>query len=270
MKRIDTHVHLFGPDPWADELARSVGHENTEEHFVQQMEQLDIVHAVVMGNQDPTPQAYRFGPRFSYCVGLDGAQILRLGPDKVPAMVEEHLRRPACCGIKLYPGYDPHYISDPLYEPYYELAEQYGKPVAVHTGQTQGPDAKLKYCHPLTLDDVAADHPHVQFVMCHFGNPFLADAAAVLEKNPNMAADISGLLCGYEKLDDYFIGKREYINMLRGWLGYGDYWDRLIFGTDWPGVNMENYLSFIQRLIPEKYDQQVFFDNANRIYRLGL
>ena len=46
----------------------------------------------------------------------------------------------------------------------------------------------------------------MQFVMCHFGNPFLADAAAVLEKNPNMAADISGWLCGYEQLDDYFSG----------------------------------------------------------------
>ena len=29
MKRIDAHVHLFGPDPWADELARSMGHEGT-------------------------------------------------------------------------------------------------------------------------------------------------------------------------------------------------------------------------------------------------
>lgn len=270
MKWIDAHVHLFGKDPWADELARSVGHENTEEHFVQEMERLGIVHAVVMGNADPTPDAYRFGPQFSYCVGLDGGQILRLGAENVPAMVEEHLRRPKCCGIKLYPGYDPHYISDPLYEPYYELAEKYNKPVAVHTGQTQGSDARLKYCHPLTLDDVAVEHPHVQFVMCHFGNPFLADAAAVLEKNPNMAADISGWLCGYEQLDDYFVGKREYIHMLRGWLGYGDYWDRLIFGTDWPGVNMENYLNFIRRLIPEKYDQPVFFDNANRIYQLGL
>ena len=44
------------------------------------------------------------------------------------------------------------------------------------------------------LDEVAADHPDTQFVMCHFGNPFLEAAAAVVEKNPNVAADLSGLL----------------------------------------------------------------------------
>ena len=32
--------------------------------------------------------------------------------------------------------------------------------------------------------------------MCHFGNPFLEAAAAVVEKNPNVAADLSGLLEG--------------------------------------------------------------------------
>ncbi len=269
-KIIDAHVHLFGPDPWADDLAHQMGHINTEEHLLEQFDQLNIVHGVVMGNADPTPDAYQMSDRFHYCVGLEGRQLLRLGPGKVPAMVEEHLRRPQCCGIKLYPGYDAHFISDPLYQPYYELAEQYGKPVAIHTGQTQGGEGKLKYCHPMTLDDVATEHPHVQFVMCHFGNPFLADAAAVLEKNENMTADISGFLAGIEDLDVYFEEKRCYLDMLKGWLGYGDYWDRILFGTDWPGVNMSNYMEFIDRLIPDKHKQAVMFDNANRVYQLGL
>lgn len=269
-KIIDAHVHLFGEDPWADSLAQQMGHINSEAHLLEQFDKLNIVHGIVMGNDDPTPDAYKMDKRFHYCVGLDGAQLLRLGPDRVPAMVEEHLRREQCCGIKLYPGYDNHYVTDPLYEPYYELAEKYNKPVAIHTGQTQGSDAKLKYCHPLTLDDIATDHPRVQFVMCHFGNPFLADAAAVLEKNPNMAADISGLLAGLEDLDGYFIFKRQYVEMLQGWLSYGDYWDRLIFGTDWPGVNMSNYVEFVDRLVPDKYKEGLMFDNANTIYQLGL
>ena len=269
-KIIDAHIHLFGADPWADELARSMGHENSLAHLQSHFDMLDIVHAVVMGNADPEPDAYQMGPNFSYCVGLDGAQIRRLGPERVPAMVEEHLRRTQCCGIKLYPGYDEHYVSDPLYAPYYELAARYDKPVAIHTGQTQGRNAKLKYCHPLTVDDAATDYPNTRFVMCHFGNPFLQEAAAVLEKNPNVSADISGLLAGYEDLDSYFIGKREYIDMLRGWLSYGDYWDRILFGTDWPGVNLANYLGFIERLIPDKHREAVFFENANCVYGLGL
>lgn len=269
-KIIDAHIHLFGPDPWADELARSVGHVNTCEHLQEEYRRLGVTHAVVMGNADPTPDAYAFGPDYHYCVGLDGAQIYRLGPDKVPAMVEEHLRRPACCGIKLYPGYDDHYVTDPLYMPYYALAARYHKPVAIHTGQTQDQHGKLKYCHPVTVDEIATDYPDVQFVLCHFGNPMLADAAAVMEKNPNVSADISGLLEGYEDLEHFFTEKRFYVEMLKGWLSYGDYWDRIIFGTDWPGVNLENYLDFILRLVPEKWQQAVLFDNANRIYGLGL
>ncbi|RAZ23822.1 amidohydrolase, partial [Klebsiella oxytoca] len=72
--------------------------------------------------------------------------------------------------------------SDPVYEPVYELAARYDKPVAVHMGLTAFPRAHLKYAHPLTLDEVAADHKRTRFVMCHFGNPFLESAAAVVEK----------------------------------------------------------------------------------------
>ncbi|MBQ7858578.1 MAG: amidohydrolase [Faecalibacterium sp.] len=270
MKLIDAHIHLFGQDEWADELAVSVGHINSKQHVDEWFQKLDIVHGIVMGNFDPLPDVYDFGPGYSYCVGLEGRQILRLGPDKVPAMVEEHLRRSACCGIKLYPGYDDHYLTDELYAPYYELAEKYNKPVAIHTGQTQDQHGWLKYSHPLAVDDLAVKYPNVQFILCHFGNPFLADAAAVMEKNPNVSCDISGLLEGYEDLDEYFEDKKYYIQMLQGWLSYGDYWDRVIFGTDWPGVNFPNYVEFIRRLVPRKHWQAVFFDNANRIFGLGL
>ena len=55
-------------------------------------------------------------------------------------------------------------------------------------GQTAGSRAYLKYSHPLTLDEAAVRHPDVNFVMCHFGNPWLLDAAAV-EKNENVMTD---------------------------------------------------------------------------------
>ena len=79
--------------------------------------------------------------------------------------MEVHLRRESCCGIKLYPGYNRIALTDPLYEPLYELAARYQKPVAVHMGLTAHPRAYLKYCHPLALDEAAADHPDTRFVM---------------------------------------------------------------------------------------------------------
>lgn len=157
-----------------------------------------------------------------------------------------------------------------MYEPVYTLAARYRKPVAIHMGLTASASAHLKYCHPLTLDEVAADHPNTQFVMCHFGNPFLESAAAVVEKNPNVAADLSGLLEGRVDLSRYQQEQTGWLSLLRTWLTAMDRWEDLLFGTDWPIVNLAEYVDFIRLLVPEARWEQVFFHNANRVYQLGL
>ena len=170
----------------------------------------------------------------------------------------------------LYPGYNKIWLTDPIYDPIYRLAEKYDKPVAVHMGLTAYSRAYLKYSHPLALDEAAADHRRTQFVMCHFGNPFLQEAAAVLEKNRNVSTDLSGLLEGRVDLDVYFQERAGYAELLRTWLNYLGCWDRVMYGTDWPIVNLGEYIGYIQRIVPERYWEPVFYDNANRIYRLGL
>lgn len=274
MKIIDAHLHLFPESKaWAEEMARNVGHHNSTEHLRQVYRELGIVHGVVMGNHSlKTGKAPGPENLFHYCVGLDGSLLDEEGrpPQDLAEQVEVHLRRESCCGIKLYPGYNRIALTDPLYEPLYELAARYQKPVAVHMGLTAHPRAYLKYCHPLALDEAAADHPDTRFVMCHFGNPFLEAAAAVVEKNPNVAVDLSGLLEGPIDLEDYFTRQAGYVTLLRTWLTAIDCWDDLLFGTDWPIVNLGTYVAFIRRLIPEEHWEQVFFQNANRVYGLGL
>ena len=273
MKIIDAHLHLFSEEDAAEEMARQVGHHNSVDHLREVYGELDMVHGVVMGNQSLELRRHDYpSDLFHYCVGLDSSLLAdgsRTIPD-LPDRVEEHLRRENCCGVKLYPGYNKISLSDPMYRPIYRLAARYGKPVAVHTGLTSFPQAHLKYCHPLALDEVAADHPDTRFVMCHFGNPFLEAAAAVVEKNPNVAADLSGLLEGRVDLDSYFQEQAGYVSLLRTWLTAIQCWDKVMFGTDWPIVNLGEYVDFIHRLVPEEHWEQVFFDNANRIYGLGL
>ncbi len=273
MKIIDAHLHLFSEKDSAEEMARQVGHHNSTEHLRQVYGELGIVHGVVMGNHSLELGRHDYpADLFHYCVGLDssllegGSRVIADLPDRV----EEHLRRESCCGVKLYPGYNRISLSDPMYQPLYRLAARYGKPVAVHMGLTAFPRAHLKYCHPLALDEVAADHPDTRFVMCHFGNPFLEAAAAVVEKNPNVAADLSGLLEGRVDLDGYFREQAGYVSLLRTWLTAIQCWDKILFGTDWPIVNLGEYIGFIARLVPERYHEAVFFDNADRIYGLGL
>lgn len=273
MKIIDAHLHIFPSEPGTDAMARRVGHENSVEHLRQVYGELKIVHGVVMGNRSLETGFHNY-PRdlFHYCVGLDSL-VLRRGshiPEDLPDQVEEHLKRENCCGVKLYPGYNRIWLSDPVYEPVYRLAERYDKPVAVHMGLTAHPRAHLKYSHPLALDEAAADFPRTRFVMCHFGNPFLEAAAAVLEKNPNVCADLSGLLEGRADLDRYFVERAGYVGLLRTWMDYLGCWDRFLYGTDWPIVNLAEYRDYVTRIVPEERRPAVFFDNANRVYGLGL
>ena len=92
----------------------------------------------------------------------------------------------------------------------------------------------------------------------------------MVEKNPNVAADLSGLLEGRVNLDRYFQEQAGYTSLLRTWLTAIQQWDDIMFGTDWPIVNLGEYISFIQRLVPEERWEAVMFSNANGIYGLGL
>ena len=91
-----------------------------------------------------------------------------------------------------------------------------------------------------------------------------------MEKNPNVGADLSGLLEGRVDLNRYFREQAGYAGLLTTWLTAICRWDDIMYGTDWPIVNLEEYIGFIRRLVPEEQWERVFFCNANRIYGLGL
>lgn len=271
---IDAHLHYVTGDGYFDRIAKEAGHENNEDHLKREYERHGIVHGIVMGNRSLELSFHRYPEYLSYCIGLDstylrtaledgsnGNKMLKQAAD----LAEQHLKRENCVGIKLYPGYHPVAVTNACYEPFYDLAAAYKKPVAVHTGETAGPKAILKYSHPLTIDEAVALHPKVQFVMCHFGNPWLNDAAAVMSKNQNVAADLSGLLEGSVDVDGLYRDKAGYLGMLKSWLEYFDYRD-VMFGTDWPLANLGDYIEFTWKLVPEKHWEQIFYQNAARIY----
>lgn len=270
MKIIDAHIH-FCQDPYFDQIAELAGHRNTSAHLKDQYAVHNIVHGVVMGNRNLQLSDHDYPDYLSYCIGLDSTCFNAEEVIQQANLVEKHLQRSNCAGIKLYPGYNHFYVYDSLLDPFYQLAIQYKKPVAVHTGLTATSHALLKYSHPLTLDEAAVRYPQVQFVMCHIGNPWIVDAIAVMEKNKNVAADLSGILEGYiVNMPDFFAKKHGYIDFIKGWLEYLDNYDCLLYGTDWPLANISNYIEFVANLIPSRHHDKVFFDNANRIYDLGL
>jgi predicted TIM-barrel fold metal-dependent hydrolase len=265
MKIIDAHIH-FAQHEHFDQLAREAGHHNSAERLQADFARLDIAGAVVMGNRDLSLESHIYPDFLRYCIGLDRGNFAGADVAKVLRQVELHLQCDSCVGLKLYPGYNAFYVYDPLYAPFFELAARCDKPVAIHTGELAGNWGLVKYSHPLTVDEVATAHPKTRFVLCHLGNPWIMDAAVVMNKNPNVSADLSGFLRGKQDMKGYFANNAHYLDYIKMTLQYMQAWDRLMYGTDWPLANMENSIEFIAELIPGKYHDLVFYQNARRIY----
>jgi predicted TIM-barrel fold metal-dependent hydrolase len=186
--------------------------------------------------------------------------------------VERQLRQGQVKALKAYLGYLYYGPEHPNYVPYYELAARYRVPVIFHTGDNYSTVAKVRYAHPLLVDEVAVDHRAVQFVMAHFGNPWVTDAAEVLYKNDNVWADLSGLLVGDA---DYFaeLARRGLVKRtaarVAAAMEYTERSDRFLYGTDWPLAPMAVYRDFLFQAVPEAQRQAVFEDNARALFALG-
>ncbi|MBK6487488.1 MAG: amidohydrolase [Gemmatimonadetes bacterium] len=170
-------------------------------------------------------------------------------------------------GLKLYPGYEPFYPHDKRLQVVYDLAEEFDVPVMIHSGDTYSPKGKLKYSHPLEIDEVAVDHPKVKFIICHLGNPWLTDAMEVVYKNANVYADISGLVLGEftEAFEDYMTEEIRDVILYAGDPAF------FLFGTDWPICSMRSYVSFVKQLgLSEDVYTAMMYENARRLFKLPL
>ncbi|MFL5331402.1 MAG: amidohydrolase family protein [Gemmataceae bacterium] len=171
--------------------------------------------------------------------------------------------------LKAYLGYLHYEPGHANYRRYYDLAERYNLPVIFHAGDTYSAQGKLRYSQPLLIDDVAVDHPNVRFIIAHMGNPWLNDAAAVVYKNVNVWADLSGLVVGDEwtqpsdeklaALDDL---RADLLKALR----YCERPNRILFGSDWPLVPMKEYADLIAGMLPEHMRELIFEENARRLF----
>ena len=99
-------------------------------------------------------------------------------------------------GFKIWLGYRRVFARDEVFDPLYDYAEEHRLPVLFHTGDTASSAGSLVHAHPLTLDEVANEREGLKMVVCHMGNPWIADTAELLYKHSNVFADISGLVVG--------------------------------------------------------------------------
>jgi predicted TIM-barrel fold metal-dependent hydrolase len=277
---IDTHIHVVPPrlpgvgplNPLLEGRAEALA-----EALRGEMKSAEVSHALAMGCCGASPEdPLGVGGTLALARSVPG--LLAIGVADPTRTDREHLTRVETVlgsgqvrALKAYLGY-LHYAPDhPGYRPYYELAERYKLPFVFHTGDTYSARAKLRFAHPLLVDDVAVDHPKVCFVLAHLGNPWLTDAAEVVYKNINVWADLSGLAIG-DAVSFAIEERQETLEAARAALRqafrYAERPNRFLHGSDWPLAPMVEYQAFIASAIPEIYHPLVFEDNARVLFRI--
>jgi predicted TIM-barrel fold metal-dependent hydrolase len=253
---IDAHTHTSftgGAEP-------TTGRPLTVEQYFKEWREAGIVGAVAHTTADGGNFHDLANHNVIYCGGVGVKIELK--------RIEDGLKSRQYKCIKVYLGYTHRYAYDRQYEPVYALAEKYDVPVVFHTGDTYSKVAKLKFADPLTIDEVAVDHPKVTFVIAHCGNPWIESAAEVAYKNPNVYLECSAMLTGdmdqlpREKVDIYVTKPIAWI------FGYIEDPRKLMFGTDWPLVSMKPYVEAYKRAIPKEHWKAVFHDNAVRVFKM--
>jgi predicted TIM-barrel fold metal-dependent hydrolase len=277
---IDVHIHAVPPNlPGVGSLAPLLREppEVVAAELRREMQTAGVTHAFAMGQWNAGPDD-PLGVNRTLAVAPFVPGLRPIGVMDPTRADDEHFRRVELvlasglvAALKGYLGYLHFGPEHPNYRRYYELAAKYRVPVMFHTGDTYSPQAKLKFAHPLGVDEVAVDHPDCKFVMCHAGNPWMTDAAEVIYKNMNVWADLSGLMVGDDGAFASEEGREataELAHAIQRAIRYSERPNRFLYGTDWPLAPMAAYREFVREAVPAEYHELVFEENARVLFRV--
>jgi len=212
---------------------------------------------------------------------LDIPNRFQEGICELEKLAQKHL----ISGIKLYPGYQEFYCSDPAVFPVYELAQKYGLPVMLHGGELHHccPEEKRKLgqtlcgryecpldhlahlSHPEQVAEAALHFQKVLFIVSHLSNPYFDDLRKVMERCENVCTDISGQWKSRSEEDtpEY---KQEIGREIMKFLELKNGLQRMLFASDFPIQSYEDSIELIKKLsisLDEK--EMIFSKNALRI-----
>lgn len=163
-------------------------------------------------------------------------------------------------------------LADPHFEPYLEICEELGIPVAIHTGggppgitYRGAPRARIRHGDPLLIEDVLVRYPELKIYLMHSGELFFEEAARLMMSYPQVYADLGVVLWVHDTPKYY--GKQ--FLLLAKEFGI---LDRVMFGSDqmvWPhgiDASIERLNSF--DFLTEEEKRDILYNNAARF--LGL
>lgn len=280
MKIIDSHIHVSNIESFKQTAANISFLDYSSAGLREEFQKAGIAAAVGMGlteqesdgfpdSNSPNPMMLDLEaeiPGFvATCPGINPVMIEKYGKPELER-IEMVLSRPDVVGVKIYAGYYPCYVHDKVYEPIYQMAEQYNLTAVIHGGATYSDRCCLKYSHPLEVDELAVRHRRLNIVIAHMGDPWVMDTAVAVSKNDNVFTDLSGLVVSDETGIRKVRANRLAMEHVMHALVYAEKYHKILFGSDWPLAPVMPYIDFVRELIPQEYHEDVFYNNALRVF----
>lgn len=266
-KIIDTHVHL----PWQDEFSTI---EEKKIELKKQMKNNGIDYAIIIadseihtniGNNEEVVDAIKDDPSLFCIFGYSPLERHQ----ELLEQAEIYLKKDLIKGIKLYPGHENFSMNDIRLEPVFNLCMKYDVPLAIHTEWNH--DYFPQYSHPMFICEIAKRYPKLQIVCCHTWMPKVMFCFDMVKDIPNINIDISAFMMGEEMIKKYsgFPNLDQATQTLKSVFEYCS--DRIMYGSDYGSLSIKDHIQLVNNgRFDKESKQKILFDNANRIYRLGL
>ena len=141
------------------------------------------------------------------------------------------IRERGLSGVKIHPDIQRFCADSPWAMHVYEMCEDAGMPVCVHTG-----DYRYDYSGPARVKNVLRTFPDLSFIGAHFGGwSVWEEAVRILADYPNLTVDTSSSF--------FWLTPEHAVEIIRA---YGS--ERVMFGSDYPMWSRRPELEYLRRL----------------------
>ena len=270
---IDTHVHVHSQqiDNAADEAARKyfgAGATPSPAELVEYYRSRKIAFVAFSVDEQLTGRAQVPNDEVLALASANADVMIpfaSVNPMRGPQAVAEARRliEAGVRGFKLHPPLQEFHANDRAAYPFYEVVNDARLPVVIHTGHSGigtgmpgGGGVRLKYGHPMDVDDVAVDFPEMPIILAHPSFPWQDEAISICLHKPQVYIDLSGWSPKY--FSPVLV---QYANTLLK--------HKMLFGSDYPLITPDRWLRDFDKIdIRDEVRPLILKENAIRL--LGL
>lgn len=262
---IDSHCHIYpekiaakavaGTDHFYDTIAKCDG---TAGSLLRINSEIGIDHTLVQSVATTPKQVQSINNFIAQTVAASDGRFTGLGtlhPDSEDQRADVlHAIELGLKGIKLHPDIQQFKIDDYRCLKIYELCEEFGLPILMHTG-----DKRYDYSNTNRLKPILETYTNLTIIGAHLGGWSLWEEASFeLAGIPNLYVDCSSTM-PWVPLD-------KTAEIIRR---YGA--DRVLFGTDFPMWHPAEELdNFFKLDLTDDERRLILSENVKKIYNLSL